>query len=351
MVDRLGSRKGDMANTYQHEDLLNERFFIEHHVEKKMSFPAISRMLAEKDIHVDQSTLSRRAKTLGIGRTRAEAKRVRDGTDSIHGVSHMDEKMIEWLDGFLLGDGHLEISSGRGTRIGRAECGQEHEEFTAYFMRGFLRYLPTLREQKHDAMKSGIVWQGRSMHHSDFYQQYLRWYPEADGRRPKEPPQDVRITPTSVMLWYLGDGSVVDNGNNSMQLRLSTDGFTPKGVEFLAQKLRDIGIACHRNNDNRVMVESRGIPAFFDFIGRNSPVKCYEYKFDLPEWRFQAKRMREVAEELGVDYQRLAHLVKTNRVPCFRASEKGKPRFMPEHVEAARHAIKNWNLLLDSAVD
>jgi hypothetical protein len=102
------------------------------------------------------------------------------------------------------------------------------------------------------------------------------------------------------MMWYLGDGSlVVNEEKNTVMLRLSTDGFSKERVEFLAGKLRDQGIDCHRNGDNRIQVEARGIAAFFDFIGHESPVKCYAYKFDLPDWRFKAKRMREVADELG----------------------------------------------------
>jgi len=116
----------------------------------------------------------------------------------------------------------------------------------------------------------------------------------------------------------------------------------PSGVEFLSQNLRDNGISCHRNNDNRIYIESRGIPNFFDFIGYQSPVDCYRYKFNLPSWRFTSKRMKEVATELDIDYNKLSYWVKSGRIPCFRLAEKGLPRFLPEHVEAIRcHLSKN----------
>jgi len=144
-------------------------------------------------------------------------------------------------------------------------------------------------------------------------------------------------------MWYLGDGSLV-KGKDTVMLRLSTDGFAPDRVKFLSKRLRDKGIACHRNNDNRIMINAKGIPAFFDFIGRKSPVKCYDYKFELPEWRFTSKRLREVADELSVSYNRLSHLVKSGRLGCYRASEKGRPRMLPEHIERAKELIKTGEL-------
>jgi hypothetical protein len=168
----------------------------------------------------------------------------------------------------------------------------------------------------------------------------MRWYPIC-GK--KQPPDDVRITPLSVMMWYLGDGSLVQ-GNNTVMLRLSTDGFLPEKVEFLAEKLREKNIDCHRNNDNRIMVNAKGIPTFFNFIGRKSPVKCYEYKFDLPEWRFESKRLSDVAKELGVSYNRISHLVKTGRLGCYRASVKGRPRMLPDHIEKAKQLMSNGEL-------
>ena len=142
------------------------------------------------------------------------------------------------------------------------------------------------------------------------------------------------------MIWYLGDGSLkIDEDNNTVTLRLSTDSFSKKGVEFLASKLQEKGIDCHRNNDNRILIEARGIPKFFEFIGKESPVKCYEKKFKLPEWRLDSKRMRDVADELKIDYNRLAYLVKIGKIAVYRASEDGKPRFLPEHIEALKKMI------------
>lgn len=247
--------------------------------------------------------------------------------------------MKEYIDGFLLGDGCIQIDKRTRKKSARATCGVEHKEFCEYLIKGFSDY--SITKTKHKKMKQGFLWAGRSRYTDYLYTQYLRWYPKTNRRRKKQVPKDVFITPTSVLLWYLGDGSVVQPKDHStIMLRLSTDGFKQAGVELLVRKLRKKGILCHRNNENRIVLNSRGIPAFFNFIGRESPVKCYDYKFNLPIWRFESKRMKEVASELKIDYNRLAYFVKFGKVDCFRLKKNGRPRFLPEHVEQVRELVK-----------
>jgi len=314
-------------------ELLTEEFFKEYYVAKRMSFPDISEMLQKQGKNVAIGTVYKYAKKLGFGRSISEGKRNEDPNPLDYNISYLSENLIESIDGFLIGDGCIGLASNKDIHSARLRCGLEHEEFCRYFMNCFCEYRPTVDKYNSNKMKQGFVWCGSSKFHPDLYHQYMRWYPEnSAGKRVKYPPQDVRITPKSVMMWYLGDGSVVCQ-NNTIVLRLSTDGFAPEGVEYLVARLMDKGIQCHKNGYNRIQIDAKGIPAFFDFIGRKSPVKCYDYKFDIPEWRFAAKRMSEVAEELGIDYTHLAYLVKVGKIGCYRATEKGKPRFLPEHIE------------------
>lgn len=250
----------------------------------------------------------------------------------------------EHVDGFLLGDGSVGIDKRMKSKKARAKCGLEYEEFSRYLISFFDEI--SINKYKDKKMKQGFHWEGRTRYSKEWYEQYLRWYPEGqDGKRLKQVPDDVVISPTSVMMWYLGDGSVVHPQDDStVMLRISTDGFKREGVELLVKKLNDIGIVCHRNNENRVQIKARGIPYFFDYIGRTSPVKCYDYKFALPTWRFESMRMSEVARQLGVNYNRLAHLVKIGKIPAYRLSSKGRPRFMLSHIKRAEELIKAGEL-------
>ena len=57
-----------------------------------------------------------------------------------------------------------------------------------------------------------------------------------------------------------------------------------------------------------------------------------------------SKRMREVADELNIDYNRLSHFVKIGKVNVFRLSLRGRPRFLPEHVDQVKELIKNGDV-------
>jgi hypothetical protein len=316
-------------------NILTPAFFEENYVKQRLSYPKLREILLKDGYNVHIGTIHKYAKKLGFGRNASEAKRNRDPNPLDYTISYLDERTLEALDGFLLGDGCLQLNR-TDTGVARCTCTLQYEEFSQWLMAPFERYQVHRCEANSPKSPSGKAYEAKTKFHPDLFKHRQRWYPDNQ----KQPPDDVRITPLSVMMWYLGDGSFV-KGDNTVVLRLSTDGFSPERVEFLATKLREIGIACHRNNDNRIMVEARGIPAFFDFIGRSSPVACYNYKFELPEWRFEAKRMREVADELGCDYNRLSYLVKTGKVPCIRATDKGKPRFLPEHLPAIRQALES----------
>ena len=251
----------------------------------------------------------------------------------------------EYIDGFLLGDGCLSIDKRFKRNIARATCSVEHKEFCEYLMNPFEDYHISVNKYESKNMKQGYVFSGRTQYHIDFFEQCLRWYKYKDGKRYKSVPTDVSITPISVMMWYLGDGSVTQpNEGKRIMVRFSTDGFLKEEVEFLSERMRSIGIKAHRDNDNRIQIDARGIPAFFDFIGRTSPVKCYDYKFNLPTWRLESKRMKDVANELKIDYNRLCYFVKIGRINCYRLSEQGRPRFLPEHINKCRKLIESGEL-------
>lgn len=321
------------------DSVLTENFFLVYYDKGRMSYPELAEMLQKQGHNIAIGTIYKYAKRLGFGRTISEGKRNCELNFLDYNISFLNENVVEAIDGFLLGDGCIKPSKTNSIPNARLTCGVEYELFCKYMMSFFCSYNPVSAKYVSANMSQGFIWSGQTKFHPDLYAQYLRWYPiNPNGKHEKQPPNDVRITPKSVMIWYLGDGSLVQE-TNSVMLRLSTDSFTPEKVEYLASKLVEKGIQCHRNNDNRIQIKAVSIPAFFDFIGRKSPIPVFDYKFNLPSWRFEAKRMRQVASEIGIDYQRLAYLVKIGKIPCYRASENGRPRFLPEHIKIAKEVL------------
>jgi len=200
--------------------------------------------------------------------------------------SYLDEKTIEWIDGFLLGDGSASYTKGTH-KSARFSIGSSEEEWASYAMSGLNKYNPSkassvgwkFRPEK----PSRPTFSSATKMHPDISLQAKRWYP--NGK--KIVPLDVRITPISIMLWYLGDGSAGTRGI-ATNLSLATCSFTPEeNNNILIPKLAKISIRCtYGKQKNDIIVCSDSIKTFFDTIGHKSPISCYDYKFVVPKWLF-----------------------------------------------------------------
>jgi hypothetical protein len=85
------------------------------------------------------------------------------------------------------------------------------------------------------------------------------------------------------MLWYLGDGSV-HWSKKKLSIQLSTDGFLRNDVAKLCEKLYNkVGITCTHAKNNRILLGVDTTIDFFNIIGWQSPISCYDYKFAVPE--------------------------------------------------------------------
>lgn len=180
------------------------------------------------------------------------------------------DQSSDFIDGFLLGDGHV---SKKNCHI---SWSVKYQEFSDYIKNNLRDYNPndSRRFQKDVRCKNGGYYtsRGNTKCHPDLVLQRARWYKDK-----KIVPRDVSLSPTSLMIWYLGDGTLTNYG-----VTLSTDNFKNDDVDFLITKLYQIGISSNRRSHVGapvIAVNSAGRKVFFDYIGWTSPVKCYEYKF------------------------------------------------------------------------
>jgi hypothetical protein len=200
--------------------------------------------------------------------------------------SFLDEKTIEWIDGFLLGDGSIGYDK-KTFKSARFSFGSAEKQWTNYAMSGLKKYNP--REASSKGWKfrpekpSSPLFSSATKMHPDISLQAKRWYP--NGK--KIVPLDIRITPISILLWYLGDGSI-GRQITATNPHLATCGFTPEeNNNILIPKLSKLGIRClYGRVKNNIIICSDSIKIFFDIIGHKSPISCYDYKFEVPEWLF-----------------------------------------------------------------
>jgi DNA-binding XRE family transcriptional regulator len=72
-----------------------------------------------------------------------------------------------------------------------------------------------------------------------------KWYKKINGKTIKTVPSDLELTPTTLLFWYLGDGSLERRRNDDSRVPtivLATNGFLKEDVEFLQKKLKELGL-------------------------------------------------------------------------------------------------------------
>lgn len=238
------------------------------YIAEKMSCKEIATLFQTQGIDINPWTVSRRVKELGIVRNMSDSILVKDFHRP---YIKMSEVELEALDGFLLGDGSIQQ---RSSRSGRLALTVQYEEFGKYLLSHFKRYNPVWRQRYIKSkryLKTLSQWSGETKSNRYFLDQRKRWYPQGK----KIVPENIRLTPLSLLLWYLGDGSYNVRDN---YIFLSTQGFAAENVEFLCLKLNELGVSCHRDKRNMIYINSHCAITFLRLLAPN-PVKCYDYKF------------------------------------------------------------------------
>ncbi|MCD6402732.1 MAG: helix-turn-helix domain-containing protein, partial [Candidatus Aenigmarchaeota archaeon] len=73
-----------------------------------------------------------------------------------------------------------------------------------------------------------------------------KWYKQINGKTIKVVPKDLVLTPTTLLFWYLGDGSLVKRRNDDVRIPavvLATNNFLKDDVDLLIKKLRELNLS------------------------------------------------------------------------------------------------------------
>ena len=128
------------------------------------------------------------------------------------------------IDGLLLGDGGLfpinEKHKNSGLTVTQAN---KSLDFLKFIENILLPFNVPSKIYKRPASSASVLYTPRSI---EFTQFRKRWYPD-EGK--KIIPKDLSLSPTGLLLWFMGDGTRYKAGG----LQLYTNSFTFPDVEFL----------------------------------------------------------------------------------------------------------------------
>ena len=184
------------------------------------------------------------------------------------------------FDGMMLSDGYLEKS----VKNARFKLSCKHKEFAEIFQKRSGSFpWGSFTEYKYfdkRTNKTYATWKLNSKADERFTKEHERWYPKGK----KIVPKDIVLDKTTLIWWYLGDGSLYRKKSrpNYRRVVLSTQGFEQSDIDFLLNKLTAlIGNESVHLERKEIVIGGNSLCNFIKIIGTQSPVSCYQYKFDF----------------------------------------------------------------------
>jgi len=155
------------------------------------------------------------------------------------------KELFDIIDGTLLGDANIR------SRNGKYPC----YKLTAKD-KSFLKWFQTLldkykiktwivQDNKISNVHSLGIYINTCPYSKDFILLRDKWYKKIDGKTIKIFPRDLKLTPTVLLHWYLGDGSFPrrKNDNNRVSpIVLATNNFSKEDIDFMIDKLKELDL-------------------------------------------------------------------------------------------------------------
>lgn len=153
-------------------------------------------------------------------------------------ANNLSATQLEILDGHMLGDGNLSLSSKFANprlRINRAGIDHSFNQWTAAHFSDFLSEKSLSLYEVHDSRR-GRTYQRSTLttrRSKAFLPAYERWYSVGN----KNVPKDIALTSLLVATWFADDGSLVLKKCGGVDIKFNTSSFSELDVDFLVEKL------------------------------------------------------------------------------------------------------------------
>ena len=155
----------------------------------------------------------------------------------------MNEKLEEIINGTLLGDGCVKFDNYKYTKYFCYKLTAKDRNFLKWFeifLNNFgIKYWATIDNPTVHALYFYI----NTCPYPEFLNLHSKWYIPKNGRNFKIAPKDLELTPTVLLHWYLGDGSLIRARENRVpRIVFATNNFSKEDVDILIQKLKKLGL-------------------------------------------------------------------------------------------------------------
>ena len=182
----------------------------------------------------------------------------------------MTERQKQILDGMLLGDGHLERQRGALTARLKVEHSMTQARYIAWKYsewRDWVRTPPRARERRNRLGTVSTNVGFTTLSHTELESFRQRYYRD----RRKVVPEDLLLTPLSLAVWFMDDGS--RKSSQCRGLYLNSQSFTKAEVDLLRSVLRrdvEIETSVRQQPDGlQIYIPSPSVAEFTAFIAGN----------------------------------------------------------------------------------
>lgn len=294
--EKYKKSREEISRKFQTGELIGKRKFIDKEILENLYL--VKKLSIRKicyELKISKQIVSREIDRHKIQKnTKSEAVRLALNNGQI--LKDLTNFERDIIYGEILGDGCLTKGENGTTPYYRHSC--KYIDYIVWLK----TLLPNVFWNKKDIFSNIDKKTGKMYHfinsniHEDFSGIFDKFYyfNEEKGKYKKRIPEDLKINPTVLLHWFLGDGSasqyVDKKGKKHTDIYFSTFDFNEYDLSrIVIPQLNEMGIFCKvklKKSGPILVVYAESYKRFYEIIGFKSPVSCYEYKFDIAKERF-----------------------------------------------------------------
>ena len=266
-VERREAR--DIGKKYKNKKWLEEQYYTSEMSQQQIADKC---GVGQDVIHKTMKGFGMKARSISLGR------HIRMGNNF-----HVTREAIDFLDGCLLGDGHISATSIYAASYSHADKHKRYIEWMVDKFSEYDIYTGSIKKRIDNNLrfkKPAISYSYSSLSYPELLELQKKWYIS----RIKHIPKDLKLPNNTCLMWFIGDGSLVHRPSGSIHIRLHTCGFEYSEVMALIEEVASIGIiGTYIQSSNSIYLSHDNAMKFLDYIGPcpKEIWNCYGYKWDL----------------------------------------------------------------------